>query len=106
MQALLLVALHPAQRLRALSPFLVGRSYSASLIAQPSVNIDHAQLRCGRQQSLLLVLAMDVSYVSRQLPELRHRGRRAVDIGAALARGENVPLEDQLISLAFTVAIF
>ena len=105
-QSLLLVALHSAQGLGALSPLLVGRAKSAGLIAQPGIDIDHAQLRCWRQQGLLLVLAMDVSEVGSQLPEFRQSGRRAVDIGAALARSENMPLEDQLIVLAIAAAIF
>ena len=106
MQPFLLITLHPPQCLDALIPSPVCISQTAGAIIQPAVRVDHSQLRRGREKRLLLVLAMDVAEVSRQLPELAERGRRAIDISSALARGEHLPLENQLTGLVVIVAIF
>ena len=57
--------------------------------------IDQAELRAGRQQRLLLVLAVNVTQISGQVTQQGQLGWRAVDIGATLAICQDLSLDDQ-----------
>ena len=57
--------------------------------------IEHGELRGGFEEQLLIVLAVDIAQMRRQILQQRDRRRPVVDVDAALAVRQDLALEQQ-----------
>ncbi|MNT67695.1 hypothetical protein D3C72_2058600 [compost metagenome] len=65
------------------APLLPRLADGVTQVAMAAVRVEQVALGVGTHQALVRVLAVDVDKAVAKFAQLRHGGRRAVDVGAA-----------------------